>query len=193
MENQIIELDDMRRQIGILRQKLEKQEIVSDRLLRQTMCTSVRDIDKTKRMELVACALCFVLFPLEVYVGILTLPFALVSLGMIAFCLIGTIYIHRPVDRINLMTEDLATVASVMSRFRKQYRFWLHYITPTLMIPWASWACYDYCWQRAPVGTNPLWFCLPAIIGVMIGAVIGYRYHRKAVNAAKSIIEQLED
>lgn len=193
MENQNFEFDEMRNQIAILKNKLNRQEIVSDRLLRQTMCTRVRDIDRTKRMELVACALCFILFPLEVYEGFLTLPFALVSLGMIVFCLIGTIYIHRPVDRINLMTEDLATVASVMARFKRQYDFWLHYVTPTLLIPWFLWACYDYGWKQAPAGTNPVWFCLPIAIGVVIGGITGYTYHRKAVNAAKSIMQQLED
>lgn len=193
MENQEINLDEMRNQIAILRKKLDRQEIVSDRLLRDTMRTKVSDINKTKRFEYECCAICIIAYPLTAYFGLLEWPFVIASCVMILFCLISTIYMHRPVDRVNLMTEDLTTVARIMDRFKRQYDFWLRYITPSLIIPWLAWACYEYAWKNAPEGINPLWFCLPLIAGVAIGGYIGYTYHRKASNAAKRIREQITE
>lgn len=193
MENQNINIDEMRNQIAILKQKLECQEIVNDHLLRETMRARVGDIDKTKRLEYVCCVICLGMFPLYAYMGIISAAFAIATTLMILLCLFCTMYIHQPVDRIDLMTEDLVTVARVMSRFKSHYDFWLHYVTPALIIPWLAWACYEFALKFAPEGINPLFCCLPLVIGAAIGGFIGYTYHRKAVNAAKSIIDQIED
>jgi hypothetical protein len=40
---------------------------------------------------------------------------------------------------------------------------------------------------------NPLWLTLPILFGAAIGGLIGYYFHCKAVNAAKSILEQIEE
>jgi uncharacterized membrane protein YfcA len=48
-------------------------------------------------------------------------------------------------------------------------------------------------WKFAPEGSNPWLMFLPVIIGAAIGAMIGYRYHCKAVNAAQSILDQIEE
>ena len=93
---------------------------------------------------------------------------------MMLFCAFGTYYVHRPVDRMNLMTEDLASVAKVMAKFRKQYDQWLHYVTPALIIPWLSWAMYEFAWKNAPEGVNHWLFALPLLVGAAIGMVIGY-------------------
>ena len=112
---------------------------------------------------------------------------------MMLFCAYGTYYVHKPVDRMNLMTEDLATVAKVMARFRRQYNQWLYYVTPALLIPWLSWAVYEYAWKNAPEGMNHWLMALPLLIGAAIGGLIGYIWHCKAVNAADNIIRQIEE
>ena len=40
---------------------------------------------------------------------------------------------------------------------------------------------------------NPLWFTLSIFIGGGTGGAVGYYYHRKAVNAAKDILKQIEE
>lgn len=185
--------EEMRKQIAILKGKLDKQEIVNEQLLRRTLKTKVSAIDSSERTSVVAGVLCLILFPLVAHEGIFSWPLAVATCLMMVFCIGATIYIHRPIHETNLMTENLATVARVMDRFKRQYDFWLHYITPTLILPWLTWACYEYGWQRAPEGMNPWMLVLPLLIGGAIGFCIGYYKHRKAVNAARNIIEQIEE
>jgi len=58
--------------------------------------------------------------------------------------------------------------------------------------PWLAWACYEYAWQHSPEGANPWLMSIPLIIGAVVGGLIGYYYHRKAVNAAQDILDEIE-
>ena len=185
--------DEMRQQMAALKEQLNKQEIVNDHLIREIMKVKNKDISKTKNVCFIAAIIAFLTFPFNTFTHAWSWTFTAVTGAMLIFCTIATIYIHRPVDKLNYMTSDLATVARVMTKFKKQYDNWLHYVTPALIIPWLGWACYEFAWKNCPEGLNPLWMTLPIIIGAAIGGAIGYYYHCKAVNAAKDILEQIEE
>lgn len=188
-----MKLDEIRNQFAILKEQLNKQEIVSERLLRETMKTNNKSISDTKRMVSVCGVMCLVLYPLSYFTHVWSLAFAIGTCLMVIFCVAATYYIHHPVERLNFMKDDFSTVARVMAKFKKDYHNWIVFVTPTLLIPWLSWACYEVAWKHAPKGSNPWLMSLPIIIGAVIGAVIGYRYHRKAVNAAQNIIDEIDE
>ena len=185
--------EQMRSQMAILKEHLDKQEIVSNRLLRETMKSKTKDIKYTRNMVYGAAALCLIIYPLTTLSNVWSWPFALATCAMMMFCVLATYFIHRPVERLNYMTADLATVARVMAKFKKQYDDWLHFVTPALIIPWLAWACYEVGWKHAPAGSNPWMLVVPLLVGGCVGGLIGYRFHRKAVNAAQDIIEQIEE
>ena len=191
MEEQIF--DKMRMQIANLKENLSKQEIISDKLIREVMKMKNKDIRYTKNTTYGAAVFCIIIYPLITLTHIWSWAFALATCIMMIFCIVATYYIHHPVDKLNYMTTDLATVARTMAKFKKQYNDWLRYVTPALLIPWLCWACYEFAWKNAPAGTNPIWMSIPLIVGTILGGLIGYLYHRKAVNAAQSILEQIQE
>ncbi len=184
--------EELQRQFAILKQQLNKQEIVSDHLLRETMKLKTKDINKTKRTTYFAAIFCLLIYTIMYYSHVFSLAFTIATCLMMVFCILATYYIHRPVDNLNLMRDDFTTVARVMAKFRKQYDNWLLYVTPTLMIPWLAWACYEFAWKHGPAGVNPWFLAIPLIIGAAIGGLIGYINHRKAVNAAQNILDEIE-
>lgn len=186
-------LDEMREQFTMLKHKLDQQDIVNEALLRETMRGRIGAINQTKYKSYICAAFSLALYPLLLYWGVFSNAFVIATCIMMLFCAYGTYYVHKPVDRMNLMTEDLATVAKVMARFRKQYNQWLYYVTPALLVPWLSWAVYEYAWKNAPEGMNHWLMALPLLIGAAIGGLIGYIWHCKAVNAADNIIRQIEE
>lgn len=186
--------DEMREQFTLLRHKLDQQDIINDSLLRETMRGRIGAINRTKYKSYICAALCLVLYPvLLVYWGVFSNAFVIVTCIMMLFCMYATYYVHKPVDRMDLMTEDLATVARVMAKFRRQYNQWLYYVTPALLVPWLSWAVYEYAWKFAPEGVSHWLLAIPLLICAAIGALIGYIWHCKAVNAADNIIRQIEE
>ena len=185
--------DELRNQFAILKDQLKQQEIVSDHLLRSTMKSKKSNINSTKRMCYACVVIALVLTPLNFYTHAWGLAFSIVTCLMMLFCAVATYYIHKPVDNLNFLTDDFATVARVMAKFKKQYDQWLYYVAPAMLIPWIAWACYDFAWKNAPEGVNPLWMCAPLLVGGLIGGGIGLVYHFKAVNAAQDIIDEIEE
>jgi len=189
-----LNFDEMRNQITLLKQKLNHEEIINDQLLREVTRANMGTINWAKYKSFICVAICLVIYPTTMlYMGIFSTAFVVFTCVMVLFCAYATYYVHRPVDRMNLMTEDLATVAKVMAKFRKQYDQWLHYVTPSLLIPWLSWAVYEYAWKDVPEGVNSWMLTIPILVGAVIGMLIGYYWHRKAVNAADKIIRQIEE
>lgn len=188
-----LNFDEMRNQITLLKQKLDHEEIVNDHLLRETMRSGKGAINITKRLSYFCAFASIFIYLMLSGTGTFSLAFIIATCIMMLFCAAATHYVHRPVDRMNLMTEDLATVARVMAKFRKQYDQWLHYVTPALLIPWFCWAVYEFAWKNAPEGVNHWMMALPLLIGAAIGLFIGYYFHCKAVDAADNIIKQIEE
>ena len=188
-----LNFDEMRDQITLLKQKLDRQEIVNDSLLREAMRGKMGAINWTKYKSYISVALCIIFYPVMSWAGVFSNAFVFATCAMMLFCAYGTYYVHRPVDRMDLMTDDLATVAKVMAKFRKQYNQWLYYVTPALLIPWLSWALYEYAWKNAPEGMSHWLLALPIVIGATVGGLIGYHWHCKAVDAADNIIKQIEE
>jgi len=184
--------EELQNQFAILKEQLNKQEIVSDRLLRETMKLKAKDISKTKKITYMAAVFCLLIYPLLYFAHTWSLAFATATCVMMVICIAATYYFHRPVENLDLTRDDFASVANVMARFKKQYNNWLYYVTPTLLIPWLAWACYEFAWQYAPEGVNPWAMSIPLIVGAVIGGLIGYNYHRKATNAAQDIIDEIE-
>ncbi len=188
-----LNFDEMRNQIALLKQKLDHQEIVNDHLLRETMRSKKGAINITKLISYFCAFISIFIYLVLSGTGTFSLAFVVATCVMMLFCAGATYYVHRPVDRMNLMTEDLATVARVMAKFRRQYDQWLHYVTPMLIIPWFCWAVYEFAWKNAPEGVNHWLMALPLLIGAAIGLFVGYFFHCKAVDAADNIIKQIEE
>lgn len=186
-------LEEMRNQFAILKEQLNKQEIVNDHLLRKAMKSKNKEISRTKRVVFVSALSCLIILPVTYVSHIWSLAFAIATLAMVAFSAAATYYIHKPVEELNFMRDDFATVARVMAKFKKQYDNWLRYVAPTMIIPWAFWACYEFAWKNAPAGTNPWLMSLPLIVGVIVGGLIGVKLHFKAVNAAQDILDEIEE
>lgn len=190
------EIEELRNQIAVLKRKLDNQEIVSDRMLRHTMQTTVDNVINRVEMKTIACGVFVLLmFPvMHFYIGF-GLAFCIFTSLMMLFCIGATVYFHHPIHRTDLMSADLATVAHEMARFKRRYNNWLHFVTPTLLIPWLAWASYEFCLASNVEPFSKLGFItsLPLFMGSLIGGIIGYRWHRKAVNSAESIIRQIEE
>jgi len=184
--------EELRNQFALLKDQLNKQEIVSDRLLRETVKLKSKDISNTKNTTYGAAVFCLIIYPITYFFHMWSLAFTIVTCIIMLFCIAATYYMHRPVEQLNLMRDNLATVARVMAKFKKQYNDWLYYVAPTILIPWLVWACYEFAWMHAPEGVNPWAISLLLVVSAAIGGLIGYNYHRKAVNAAQEIINEIE-
>lgn len=189
--SQEMNFDEMRNQIAILRNKLDQQEIVNDRLIRSTMQTKVNKMNNNELRVIILGAFCIVLYPCMHYAIHISWALTFATIAMMLFTIIATILIHRPLHKADLMSDNLSTVSGIMARFKHQYDQWLHYVCPTIITPWLAWFCYEYTQITGLTGTAR--WCMIGFILLcgFIGFVIGYTMHRRTVNLAEDVMRQI--
>ena len=100
MENNTLlshELEQMRTQIGMLKQKLEQQAIVNDMHIHNSMKSKISDLNRTVRGTIIAGIFAVVFAPVTFYIQGASLAFVISTAVMLAVCLGLTI-----VQKINL-------------------------------------------------------------------------------------------
>ena len=190
------ELNELRNQIAVIKQKLDNQEIVSDRMLRQAMQTRVKNgINNVETRSIIAGIIALIFVPYMFAVIGCSLPYCAFTVLMLLFSIGATLYFNRPIRQTDLMSADLKTVAEVMARFKRRHDMWLHYVAPTLIIPWLVWTYIEFCHGSNidPLSHTAIAIGMCLLIGAIVGGIIGYLLHRKAVNTAQSIIDQIDE
>ena len=188
-----IELEEMRAQINLLKEILDKQSIVNNHLLQQSMKAKVSQIHR-QGWKAVACGIvAIVLNTMLYFVGALSLPVFIITILFMLFAIFGTWYSHKPLNEKDLLGNDIHTTATAFSIVKKRYKFWMHYITPVTIILWLPLYCHDYVTSLGMPQETARYFIILFFISACIGALIGYLWHRKVVNACDEAVKQLED
>ena len=193
MENNEInnsELETMRAQIALLKDKLDKETIVSEKLLRDTMRHKARTINNNAWISVVASV--FVIFwaltflPSEGF----SWWFVGATILMMLVCDFFTWKYHKDVNA-KTMNSDLLTVAKVMKQLRDSYKKWLKYGIAMIAV-WFTWLSIEFCirlkdWRLAVV------MIIALLIGLAIGGFIGLKMHKSVIRNAEEIISQIEE
>jgi len=192
MENTFIshELEEMRSQISILKQQLEKQNIINDTHIRNSMKSKANDLHKTIRgtvgggiFALIYCPICFH------FMGC-SLPFVIVTTIVLAVCLALTIRQNVVLGRMDFSQGNLVETAEALGSVRKHYIRWTRLAAPAIIIPWYAWCMYEFI-RLDNAGGIVLLVC--ATVGGIIGGMIGFSINRKVVRQANEILAQIEE
>jgi hypothetical protein len=193
MENNEInnsELETMRAQIALLKDKLDKETIVSEKLLRDTMRHKARTINNNAWISVVASI--FVIFwaltflPSEGF----SWWFTGATILMMLVCDFFTWKYHKDVNA-KTMSGDLLTVAKVMKQLRDNYKKWLKY-SIAIIVVWFIWFAVEYCIQLSDWRVAVI-MIIALLIGLAIGGFIGLKMHNAVIRNAEEIISQIEE
>ena len=196
MENNTLvshELEQMRSQIGMLKQKLEQQTIVNERHIRNSMKSKISDLNRTVRGTIFAGIFAVLFAPMTFYIQGCSLLFVIGTAVMLAVCLGLTI-----VQKINLgrMTDlsqsNLIETAEKLSKTRTHYKEWYKIAIP-MLLGWVGWMIYEMVNAIGIESPTAIGFYCGAGAGLIIGGVIGARINRKVVQQANEILAQIEE
>ena len=196
MENNTLlstELEQMRSQIGMLKQKLEQQAIVNDMHIRNSMKSNISDLNRTVRATIFAGIFAVVFAPVTFYIQGASLAFVISTAVMLAVCLGLTI-----VQKINLgkmmdlSQGNLVETAEKLSKVRTHYKDWYKIAIP-MLLAWGGWMIYEMVQVLGVDSPTAVGFYSGAGVGLIIGGIIGARVNRKVVNKANEILSQIEE
>ena len=183
------ELMEMKEQLSILTQKLEKETIVNERLMRRA---TKEKISKMQRHVLIkaifiACAVPYTHFVshwLGISPWLCTFTFLLLLTALFSDFLI-----HRNLRSDEAMQADLMDVRKKVLRIKQAYRDWIKYSIPILFV-WIAWFAYEIC-QQPDIPQEAIFIGMGA--GSIFGGIIGLLQYKKTQRNADEILQQIED
>ena len=193
MENniQFEELQELRKQLTLLNNKLEKQEIVNDKLIRNSLKNKISNINRT---GIVLCALVVIATPIIAFNYAHYLNFSLAlnifTCAFMAIALIYTIWSHWGLNN-DLLNGDLITASSQILRTRRLYKRWSYFSYPWLVVwlCWNGWEVYSKIDNREML----LGIIVGSIIGLIIGGIYGMRQRNKIYRNIDAMLQDIAD
>lgn len=187
MEN-VNELETMRQQMAVLKEKLEKQTIISDRMIRRAVRKSTSWIRRRYILSITVALLmipyCVIVMPrigLSVGLTVAACAFMLISAGR-------TYYIMRALNRNFLSEENLVAAGREIARARKMDADWLKFGIPVGCL-WL--AC--FCVEAYGLSGNSKAGFYGGLVGAVIGGVVGFKTHMRIQRKYREIIEQIDE
>ncbi|MBQ2210579.1 MAG: hypothetical protein II404_11545 [Prevotella sp.] len=189
--NNDFDLENMRQQMTTLKNKLNQQEIVNDRLIRHSMKNTASNINRTYFWLIFLSVL---MVPYGYWAFVVLSHFSIAFwIGTSLFMLVcggATFYNKRNLSDTKLMTNSLVDVCRHMARAKKFDADWLFFGIPGIIL-WLAWFFYEVYKQNNDLISHPMFWA--GCVGGTIGAIIGFSIHFKTQRQYQEIIDQIED
>ena len=193
MENMIYsqELEEMRSQVAILKKKLDKQTIISETHIRNSMTSKRSDMTK--------------IIAATIFLGMLSLPyctwvfykfgfslfFIIATDIMLAVCVGLTIKQRWALKNLDFTQGNLVGVAEELNKVKTHYHEWIKIALPMILV-WVSWLAYEILTKMEPSPLQMGFLC-GSSAGIIIGGFAGYRINRKIVGKSTEILKQIQE
>lgn len=193
MDNNIIEAEwqEMKEQIALLKKTIERQDIVSDRLMRRTMKRKMRSLNREARFvyvlgafALVYCNIVFVNMGLSLWFSLATTVFMLATIGY-------TVWMHRGLSVEEISTGRFVEVGRKVARMKRMGQRWLRGVFPFLAV-WFGWFVWEI-WQSEANKDLALGMIVGGAVGGIVGGIIGYMRYRNTQRLADEILDNIKD
>lgn len=187
------ELNEMREQLATLKKRLEGQEIVNDRLIKEAMS---RKLSTLNNSAVWMCIVCVVMIPLGYFnfqrMGHST-AFCIATSALFLISLIATIISHYRIHKRDVFSGNLVTVYKEVARMKKIYKSW-HYWSIPMLIVWFGWWEYEIYQNMAHEDLTMMFIISGSgIFGGIIGGIIGLRIHKRTLRTADDLLRQIEE
>ena len=192
MENQnnnLQELEELRKQVAEFKDRMEKQEIVSERLLKQAMSSHVSWF---KKLNVWVDVICLCLMPLVALflreIGCSWAPFIVLLIILIGE-LIFNIWNTRSISSQHLISDDVLTSRQRLIRF-KQREKWQTVIEVPMLILWVVWVYFD---GTCHTSQNHIERAIMFIIAFVIGLTIGFYIYSREMRSLNKAINEIDE
>ena len=189
--NENFDFENMRQQMTTLKNKLNQQEIVNDRIIRRSMKNTAGNINRKYTIAMIA-GLFMIPYSYWVFIKLsgFSVAFWLFTCVFMLICVGATYYNSRNISDSNLMINNLLDVRRRMARAKKFDANWLFFGVPGIIL-FMGWFMYETYQVQGGGTDNP--FFWGGCIGGIIGAIIGFTVHFRTQRQYQDIIDQIED
>lgn len=182
------ELEEMREQLDLLNKKLDKQQIFAEKSMIKYVKADLKKLNGSGVFYIVMGIFALIYCPVTFYFWNFSFEFVVGTALMLFVCLAYTLYLHNGLYSIDVAKGNLMELSQKVLRLRKGYANWL-YVGFTMIIVW----CYFLYREALVIYENPEGFMVAAIIGGLLGGIIGLSRHFKVVRDADNLLEHIKE
>lgn len=184
------DLQEMREQLAILKQKLDNESIVNEHLMREVTRQKVRRLNRNVWQEGLSC-LFVITFGSYAFCQLgLSYWFIGATVVLMLVCFLATFIPHRRIKMNEIMSGDLLSVAKQIRKLKHFYQEWLKYGIPAVIV-WVGWFAFEV-FQSYDNWKLALSIIIGCIVGACAGGLIGYKHHRQLVGEMDELIHDIE-
>ncbi len=190
MEKNTFDLEQLKEQIALLNKKLERENIVNEKLLKNAMSAKIRKVNNLAWTDLYLSIVAILMFFVIYASGNCSGWFFLFTVLMLAVS-VTLSFITNKVKSDDLMSQDLIDVKKKVIEMKQQKRKTLLYYGIPAMVVWIPWAVYELSYKYDPEFF--MWHAISLLIGALIGGLIGYHMYSKMQRRASEVLNQIEE
>ena len=188
METNDNSLREMQEQMKMLREKLETEKIINDRVMRRASSLAASRLKAKANLPILFGVAAILLAPSYLNLGASWLS-VIFTWVLMLICIVATILCNRHIPR---MDKDLVTAAEELTKFKKFHAEWLKFAIP-MVIVWVGVIVWDVIRGADMDQTDQIAFFSGVAVGVILGGIIGLKMRRDQLEAADDLLDQIED
>ena len=188
MENTDNTLREMQQQMQQLREKLNNEQIINERLLRKSCRQTVDRLKFKSNLPIVFAIIAILCSPAYLSFG-LSPWFLIFTCVLMLVSIVATILTNRHIPQ---MDKDLVTATNELTRYKKIHAEWLKYSIPALIV-WLGCLIWDFLKNQTISQMELFGFIAGISTGLILGILLGLKIRRDQLNAADELISQIEE
>ena len=181
-------LNEMQQQMQLLKDKLSKQTIVNEQMMRNAFGKGIKDLRSNYSVKTIAAIAGMLGCPSFYNLGC-SLYFVIFGELMMLIALVATLYANRLIPR---MDDDLLTAAGNLTRFRKINAEWIKYGIP-VMVVWLGWLIVELFSGEEFTAGQAYAMIGGIAVGLMVGMCIGLRIRREIMRGVDELMAQIKE
>lgn len=189
MENNDTTLREMQEQMRQLREKLDKQKIVNERILKKSCSQTASRLRFKAYLPILFGVAAILLIPSLRSFGA-SMGFIIFSWVLMLVCIVATVLTNRHIPQ---MDSDLVTATKELTRFKKIHAEWIKFAIPMIIV-WVGYLSWDLF--RNGGADEPMLrygFLAGIVAGLILGGTVGFKLRRDQLNAADELLDQIEE
>lgn len=188
MENTDTTLLEMQQQLQQLKDKLNSQKIVNERILRKSCSVTASRLRFKSNVPILFGVAAILMSPSLLTLGV-SVPFVIFNIALMLFCIVATILTNRHIPSVD---SDMVTAAEGLRKYKKIHADWIKFGLPMAFI-WIGLLVWETVRHGELEGPALYGFLTGVAIGIALGLIVGFKLRRDQLDAADELLHQLQE